>query len=150
MTTFRALPRQKLFCGAAWGLLLLALPGRAQAQGVAWRYDYPSARREATEKGRPIVLDFGTESCFWCKQLDQRTFADPAVVHLLNQQFVPVKVDANRSPALAEALRIQNFPTLVFASSDGRVLGSQEGFVEAAALKDLLDRVLALSDPEWM
>src|SRR5205823_1434991 len=88
--------------------------------------------------------------CYWCKQLDLRTFSDPNIVHLLNGRCIPLKVDADLNPSLAEALRIQNYPTLVFASSDGKVLGSQEGFVEAPVLRELLDRVLAAADPEWM
>jgi len=150
MTTFRALLIQTVAWGAASGLLPTAMVSRAQGQIVEWRYEYVSARKEAVEKGRPMVLDFGTENCFWCRQLDSRTFTDPVIIRLLNQQFIPLKIDANRNPNLTEALRIQNYPTMVFASSDGRVLGSQEGFVESPVLKDLLDRVLASADPEWM
>jgi tetratricopeptide (TPR) repeat protein len=150
MTTFRALLIQTVALGAASVLLPAALVSRAQAQAVEWRHDYVAARKEAVEKGRPMMLDFGTENCFWCRQLDNRTFTDPTIIRLLNQQFIALKVDANRNPNLTEALRIQNYPTMVFASPDGRVLGSQEGFVEAPVLKDLLDRVLANADPEWM
>src|SRR5207302_1153553 len=56
-----------------------------------------------------------------------------------------------QDPRLAEALRVQSFPTLVFAGPDGKILGYQEGFVEAEALKTQLEKVLAaVSPPEWM
>ncbi len=65
-------------------LLLLAgwfcLSAAASAQEIDWRTDYRKARLEAAEKNRPLVLDVGTEQCYWCKQLDQRTFRDPAVI----------------------------------------------------------------------
>jgi tetratricopeptide (TPR) repeat protein len=136
-------------------LWLLGAAG-LRAQEVAWRQDYSAARQEATAKGRPLLIDFGTENCFWCKQLDARTFRDPEIVRLLNERFVPLKVDAQRHATLANALHVQNYPTLVFASPEGKILGFQEGFVEAPALKEHLDKALAPPEagkpaaPEWM
>ena len=64
------------------GLILLysalRLPHSAFGQEVQWRYDYGKARREAETKSLPLVIDIGTENCYWCKQLDARTFRDPA------------------------------------------------------------------------
>jgi thioredoxin-like negative regulator of GroEL len=121
------------------------------AEEVAWRTDYNRARQEAADKGLPLVVDIGTENCYWCKQLDLRTFSDPGLAAYLNQRTIPLRVDAQRTPALAEALNIQSYPTLVFAGPDGRILGVQEGFVEAARLRDEVTRTVALVvAPDWM
>ena len=32
-------------------------------------------------------------------------------------------------------MNVQNYPTLVYASPEGRILGYQEGFIEAAVLR---------------
>jgi thioredoxin-like negative regulator of GroEL len=137
-----------------WLLVLSFAPGTshfALGQEIDWRSDYNKARQEASETGRPLLLDFGTESCYWCKQLDARTFKDPAIAALVNERYIPLKVDASRNRALADALRVQSYPTLVLASPDGRILGYQEGFVEAGKLKDQLQRTLAtVSAPDWM
>ncbi len=123
----------------------------ASAQEVAWRGDYNRARQEAAEKGLPLLVDIGTENCYWCKQLDLRTFKDPELAAYLNERTVPLKVDAQRTPGLAEALNIQSYPTLVFAGPDGRILGVQEGFVEAPRLREQVVRTVALVvAPEWM
>lgn len=135
-------------------LLLLAaalLPSVVAAQEIQWRTDYKKARDESTAKGLPLVIDFGTEHCFWCKQLDARTFHDGAVIGLLNERCIPLRIDASKQTALAEALRIQNYPTIVFAAPDGRILGFQEGFVEAPRMKELLTHsIAAVATPEWM
>jgi thioredoxin-like negative regulator of GroEL len=123
----------------------------ARAQEVNWRGDYNTARREASEKNRPILIDFGTENCFWCKKLDASTFRDPSVASVLNDRFVPLRIDANRDAPLAEALRVQSYPTIVLASADGKILDVQEGFVEAPQLLQKLNKALGSgSDPEWM
>ncbi len=132
-------------------LALLVGVARADEPAVAWRTDYNKARLEASAKGRPLLIDIGTESCFWCKQLDARTFNNPAIVALLNERFVPLKVDADRAPQLAQALRIQSYPTLVFGSPDGKIVDYQEGFLEPPALKEKLIKVLtAVAAPDWM
>ena len=137
---------------AGCSLLLLLLPlGAAHADEIDWRSDYSKARKEAQEKGRPLVIDFSTENCYWCRQLEQRTFTDPAIVALLNERCVPLHIDAARVPDLIEKMNIQNFPTMVYASPEGRVLGYQEGFVEAPVLRDQVQRLVnAVAAPEWM
>jgi len=123
----------------------------ARCQEVEWRTDYNKARQEATEKNLPLVLDFGTESCFYCKKLDATTFRDPAVATLLNKSFVPLRIDAEKNAALAEALRVERFPTLLIAAPDGKILSTQEGYLDAGRCRDWLQRGLAsAASADWM
>jgi thioredoxin-related protein len=131
-------------------LALASLPfagGAASADDVKWRTDYAAARKEAAETGRPLLLDFGTEACFWCKKLDATTFRDPKVVKLLNEQFVPVKIDASRHPQLTGALKIDGFPTLILAAADGKVLGRHAGYADVSQLTGLLGKAPAPAAP---
>src|SRR5262249_55162253 len=127
------------------------LPLSLAAQEVQWRYEYNAARREATEKNRPLVLDFGTEHCFWCRKLDLTTFRDPSIVGVMNEKFLPLKIDAEREPGLTNALRVQNYPSLILAAPDGKILGTVEGYLDAGRFHEYLQRALAaVSNPEWM
>jgi thioredoxin-like negative regulator of GroEL len=136
----------QLICLCCAGTLLYAaLPTATQAQEVEWRLDYGKARQEAVEKNRPLVIDVGTEHCYFCKQLDLRTFKDPAVVALLNERCIPLKIDADQHPRLAEALRVEYYPTLVFATAEGKILGYQQGFIEAGALHERLTKLFFTS-----
>lgn len=142
--------------GKLWqiGLLLLVvvLPvGPAAAQEINWRDDYNTALKEAGQKKRPLILDVRTQHCVWCDRLDATTFHDPGVVSTLNEQFIPLKVDAEKNPLLAEELRIQSFPTLILAAPDGKILGTLEGYMPAERLQPHLQQALAvLAAPEWM
>lgn len=137
---------------ASFGLLLLFVgPLHANPPGITWKTDYNSVRREAAEKGCPIIIDFGTENCFWCRKLDQTTFRDPVIINLLEKNFVALRIDAEREPALTQALRVQTYPTLVLAGPDGKILGTIEGYMEAARLSEHLQRaVSAVATPDWM
>ena len=132
-------------------LLLCAGAPHAAAQEIDWRTDYGKARKEAMQKGLPLVIDFSTENCFWCKQLELRTFSDAGVIDMLNGHCVPLHIDAGRNPELIDKMNIQSFPTLVYASPEGRVLGYQEGFIEAPVFRDQVQRTVnAVSAPDWM
>jgi thioredoxin-like negative regulator of GroEL len=143
-----ARPQFRLFVSA---LVLAACARTAPAQSVQWRADYNAARKEATEKGRPILIDFGTENCMWCKKLDVSTFRDPAVVRQLNDNFVSLKMDADREPTLAQTLRISQYPTLVLAGPDGKIIGVLEGYQDAPQLTEQLQKISAYyGTPDWM
>lgn len=122
---------------------LLATSGAAVAQDVKWFTDYTAARKHAVETGLPLLLDFGTESCFYCKKLDATTFRDPKVVARLNAGFVAVKVDANKYTRMTAALQVESFPTLILATADGRVIGRHEGYADVGELTALLNKAPA-------
>jgi thioredoxin-related protein len=123
----------------------------AGAEEVDWRSDYNTARREAAEKGRPIILDFGFESCVYCRKLDATTFRDGEVSKRINARFIALRVDIEKDPTLAEKLGLHVYPTVVFASPEGHILGKIEGYQEPRPFQENLDRVLELVEtPEWM
>lgn len=122
-------------------LMHTVLPVSAMAQEVEWRLDYGKARQEAVEKNRPLFIDVGTENCHYCKQLDLRTFKDPTIVALLNERCIPLKIDADHNSRLAEALKVEYYPTLVFATAEGKILGYQQGFIEAGPLHERLNKL---------
>ncbi|MCS6978131.1 MAG: thioredoxin family protein [Gemmatales bacterium] len=133
------------------GVLMIGVSAPISAQEIRWRYEYGSARSEAQRAGLPLFLDFSTEWCTYCKKLDVTTFRDPEIVRLLNERFVPVKLDGNREKRLVEVLQLQGYPTLIVAGPDGRILKTLEGYVDAARLREQLgDALAALDNPQWM
>jgi tetratricopeptide (TPR) repeat protein len=131
-------------------VICCSLVSSVSADEVQWRKDYNAARKEAAEKSRPIFLDIESDDCYHCRRLDAITFRDPAIVALLNERFIPLKIDGPREQALVQALRVNAYPTMVIAASDGKILGIIEGFLEANRLQDQLQRGLAASTPDWM
>jgi thioredoxin-related protein len=140
-------PLRRRLGALALGVLLTLAARSAQAQELSWYSDYPSARREAWDKGKPLLLDFGSAHCYWCKKLDQTTFHDASVARILRERFVLLRLDGERDLKLAETLGVHSYPTLVFAAPDGRILGSHEGYVNPAGMKEFLGKALALATP---
>jgi len=142
-----------MFWLTPWVLICCTVP--ATAAQITWRTDYNVARKEAAEKGRPLLIDFGTENCFWCKRLDASTFQDASVVNLVNERFIPLKIDAEKEAQLARSLQISSYPTIVFGAPDGKIMGTVVGYKEAAEFVTILQRhqtapPAAPAAPDWM
>ena len=67
-------------------------------------------------------------------------YADPRVADLIDDRFVPVRVDAEERPDIGERYGLGAWPTTAFLAPDGRVLGG-ETYATAERLRDLLPRV---------
>ncbi|MCH2596964.1 MAG: thioredoxin family protein [Pirellulales bacterium] len=83
----------------------------AQAEVINWRNNVDAAKVEAGQTGRFVLLHFWTPSCGPCKVLERDVFSQPQLGAFLEKDFVPVKVNADLSPALANAYRIDQVPT---------------------------------------
>ena len=122
----------------------------AEPPKIIWHTDYNTARKEAAEKGLPLLLVIGTEDCFYCRKLEN-TFKDAGIAAQIAGNFIALKVDANREPTLAKALKVQAYPTMVLAGADGKIHNFIEGYLEADRLSEHMKRaVAATTTTDWM
>src|SRR6478609_1156618 len=63
---------------------------------VKWLTFEQAVEKSKTEK-RKIFIDVFTDWCGWCKVMDKNTFSEPNVAKLLNEEFYPVKFDAEQT-----------------------------------------------------
>ena len=65
---------------------------------INWMPWGEEAFQRAREQDKPVFLTIGYRTCHWCEQMKRQTFADPAVARLLNELFIPVKLDRELRP----------------------------------------------------
>ncbi len=53
---------------------------------------------EARRTGRPVFLSVGYSTCHWCHVMEGESFEDPEIARVLNERFVPIKVDREERP----------------------------------------------------
>lgn len=92
---------------------------QAPAIGVNWRTNVDAAMVEAAQSDRLVLLHFTTKTCGPCKALDQTVFNQPQVGAAIEQDFVPIRIDADASKALAGRYRIDRVPTEIIVTPDG-------------------------------
>ena len=104
------------------------LRGAAEQQ-IGWYPWGEEAFRTARETGRPVLLDVGAAWCHWCHVMDEGTYSDPEVASLVNQGFVPVKVDRDENPEVDRRYQLQvnaltgqgGWPLTAFLTPQGEV-----------------------------
>jgi len=92
------------------------------AMGVQWTDNLDAARAAAKASGKLVLVHFWTPSCGPCRLLDSQVFNQPTVAGPIQQKYVPVKINANESRALAESYGITQVPTDVIVTPEGNVV----------------------------
>jgi hypothetical protein len=65
---------------------------------VNWQPWDETALEAARETDRPMFLSIGYSACHWCHVMEEESFADDGVAEVLNEHFVPIKVDREERP----------------------------------------------------
>jgi uncharacterized protein YyaL (SSP411 family) len=94
---------------------------------VDWRPWGPEALGEAAAEDKPIMLSIGYSACHWCHVMERESFEDEETASLINQSFVPIKVDREERPDVddlyMEAVQGMTgqggWPLTVFLDSEG-------------------------------
>lgn len=100
----------------------------AMGQPVLWNEWGAEAFEKARVEDKAVLLDIGAVWCHWCHVMDRESYEDPETARIINEHFVPVKVDRDERPdvdaryqAAVSAISGQGgWPLTAFLTSDGR------------------------------
>lgn len=65
----------------------------AKAQEINW-LTWEEAQAKNSKEPRKLIVDVYTNWCGWCKKMDKATFEEPEISKYINQNYYPVKFDA--------------------------------------------------------
>src|SRR5712691_114693 len=65
---------------------------------VDWRPWGKEAFDEAKKRNKPIFLSIGYSTCHWCHVMERESFENEQIAAILNDNFVPIKVDREERP----------------------------------------------------
>lgn len=94
-------------------LIAAAVFMASEACAISWEYDLDDAIARSKKEGKPVMADFYTDWCGWCKKLDNETYKDKAVSDL-SQKFLCVKVNGDAQRDLTTKYRVNGYPTVIF------------------------------------
>src|SRR2546423_157012 len=70
----------------------------AMHQPIHWRQWGDEAFAEARRQNKPVLLDIGAVWCHWCHVMDRESYDNPEVAHIINENFIAIKVDRDERP----------------------------------------------------
>jgi uncharacterized protein YyaL (SSP411 family) len=100
----------------------------AADQPIDWHEWGDSAFARAKAEDKPILLDIGAVWCHWCHVIDRESYENPEIAKIINEHFVPVKVDRDERPdvdsryqsAISAISGQGGWPLTGFLLSDGK------------------------------
>jgi len=100
----------------------------AAHQPVDWHEWGEDAFQKARAESKPILLDIGAVWCHWCHVIDRESYENPEIAALINQFYIPVKVDRDERPdvdaryqSAVSAISGQGgWPLTAFLTPDGK------------------------------
>jgi thiol:disulfide interchange protein DsbD len=109
-------------------------------------YSIDRLLKEVAASEKPVVVDFGKESCTACKELEEITFRDPKVKEML-KKFTFIKIDltdnTEAEKALLKKFELFGTPNIIFFDKENRFLPEKSltGFIKPEDFTTHLKRV---------
>jgi uncharacterized protein YyaL (SSP411 family) len=100
----------------------------AMHQPVDWMEWGEEAFALAQKEDKPILLDIGAVWCHWCHVMDRESYENTETAKLINEHYVPVKVDRDERPdvdtryqaAVASISGQGGWPLTAFLTPEGK------------------------------
>jgi uncharacterized protein YyaL (SSP411 family) len=97
-------------------------PRPNRASEIQWREWGEGAFRESEATAKPVVLAISAVWCHWCHVMDETTYSTEPVIRLLNERFIPVRVDNDRRPDVNARYNMGGWPTTAVLTPDGEIV----------------------------
>jgi protein disulfide-isomerase len=112
----------KMHAPVALGLLILTWHPAQLDASIPWMNDIRQAQQIAQQQQRPVLLHFYADWCAPCVRLEREVYPRPDIALAISSNYIPVKIDVQRSPDIARHFGVQSFPTDIVLDPAGRVL----------------------------
>lgn len=108
---------------------------------VHWQKWSPASLALAKQQQKPILLSIGYYACHWCHVMQQESYQNDSVADLLNQFYIPIKIDRELEPGLDQAMLnyaksligVAGWPLNIYLTTDARPFDAHV-YLDAASL----------------
>lgn len=154
---------KKVYLLSISALLFTAITGLAQDVSTVKWYSIEEAEKLNKQQPRKIMIDVYTDWCGWCKKMDKETFNHPVIAKYLNENYYPVKLDAeskedivfngNTFKHVAQGARgyhelaagllngKMSYPSVAYLNEKLELLGVIPGYLNAQKIEPLLNYI---------
>lgn len=127
---------------------------------ISWVSIEEAEKMQLKNPEKPLFIDIYTDWCSWCKKMDKSTFQDKSVIEHINQNYIPVKFNAEQKENITfrgneykymnsgrngfnllayHLLQGQmSFPSYVLISSDGKISNIIRGYYSSKEFIEVL------------
>ncbi len=132
-------------------LIFLTISGLTTYGESEWKWlDFAEAHPLSLEQGKPLIVNFYSTGCYWCRKLDSDTFGDSLVESHLHDSFLAARVNiaSNRKVQwrgqtitehdLARQFSVRGTPLTAFVDTTGKIVGTIPGYIPPESFLPML------------
>jgi uncharacterized protein YyaL (SSP411 family) len=127
-------------------LMALTVSGWASAPTAQaplhWQPWSDAVFAQARAEHKFVLLDLEAVWCHWCHVMDDVTYRNPAVVRMLNQRYVLVKVDQDSRPDISNRYQDYGWPATVVFAADGSEIVKRQGYLPPRLMSSMLQAII--------
>src|SRR5262252_4891627 len=109
---------------------------------ILWERDYEKAIERAQREKKFLIADMFTDWCELCKELDQKTFADPHLIQKMANAYVWLKLNTETEDdgiRLQKEFAIFAYPTVLVLDSHGEEVDRVTRFLTATPFREAVE-----------
>ncbi len=91
-------------------------------QKIQWKNWSKAAFEQSRKEHKPVLLDLTAVWCHWCHRMDEDNYARDTIIKTINENFIPLRVDIDAFPEIANRYHMGGFPTTAFLDAFGNVI----------------------------
>ncbi|TWU07053.1 Disulfide bond reductase DsbH precursor [Symmachiella macrocystis] len=100
---------------------------------VDWQPNLTAAHKLSLKTGKPILLVFGADWCFFCHKLERETLNEANMAKFINNNFIAVKLDLEKDEKVAKILKVKSLPATIVVNSDADMLANIVGYQKSGS-----------------
>jgi len=108
---------------------------------VQWITNYDEGMVSAQIEGSLVLIEFYADWCGRCRDFEHETWRDPAVIELVNDEFICIKIDVDVNSTLRNQYHVSSLPTVVVLTSSGIEI-DRIGYVPSSEFQDFLTQII--------
>ncbi len=123
---------------------------------VNWNPWGEEALKEAKKENKLLIVSVGYAACHWCHVMEHESFEDSTVAAIMNEHFVPIKVDREERPDVDDIYMTAcnlvsgsgGWPLNAIALPDGRPIWAGTYFPKEQWM-NILNQFVKLKDEDY-
>lgn len=106
----------------------------AANDSIEWR-TWSNSNFAAAKKSQRLVLLYAkADWCHWCQNMKATTLQDKNLIKLINEKYIPVKVDVDTDTNLVKKFAISALPTIIILDDKQNIVRRFTGYVSASEM----------------
>ncbi|WP_263379240.1 DUF255 domain-containing protein [Granulicella paludicola] len=116
-------------------------------EALKWQPWSQDVFTQAKQQHKFVLLDLEAVWCHWCHVMDAETYSNPAVIKLLNDKYLLIRVDQDARPDISNRYQDYGWPATVVFAADGSEIVKRQGYIEPKQMASMLRAIIKDPSP---